>query len=94
MHVGERAEYVEETGGRREGEERKAAREYRPHCTEKIKIDPKNDAKKDRYEITQGKEMGRESHITVEVIMNEDNSIKEVHLLGKAVDVMRGTIKI
>lgn len=44
-----------------------------------------------RYELTQGVEMGRESNIVVEVTM-KDNAIDQVHLSGKAVKVMKGTL--
>ncbi|TQV97695.1 hypothetical protein V2A60_006572 [Cordyceps javanica] len=46
-----------------------------------------------RYELTQGVEMGRESNIVVDVTMKE-NAIDEVHLSGKAVKVMKGTLII
>lgn len=48
---------------------------------------------KRRYELTQGVEMGRESNIVVEVGM-KDGAIDEVHLSGKAVRVMKGTLTI
>ncbi|EGX93118.1 phenazine biosynthesis protein, putative [Cordyceps militaris CM01] len=46
-----------------------------------------------RYELTQGVEMGRESNIVVHVTM-KGNAIDEVHLSGKAVKVMKGTLII
>ncbi|OAA70516.1 Phenazine biosynthesis PhzC/PhzF protein [Cordyceps fumosorosea ARSEF 2679] len=46
-----------------------------------------------RYELTQGVEMGRESNIVVEVTMKED-AIDQVHLSGKAVKIMKGTLII
>ncbi len=48
---------------------------------------------KRRYELTQGVEMGRESNIVVEVTM-KDKAIDQVHLSGKAVKVMKGTLII
>ncbi|KAM3433983.1 hypothetical protein NHJ13734_006198 [Beauveria thailandica] len=46
-----------------------------------------------RYELTQGVEMGRESNIVVE-ITTKDNNIDAVHLSGKAVKVMKGTLVV
>ncbi|ATY66828.1 phenazine biosynthesis [Cordyceps militaris] len=50
-------------------------------------------ASRRRYELTQGVEMGRESNIVVHVTM-KGNTIDEVHLSGKAVKVMKGTLII
>ncbi|KAM0741784.1 hypothetical protein ACQRIT_004641 [Beauveria bassiana] len=50
-------------------------------------------APKRRYELTQGVEMGRESNIVVE-ITTKDNNIDAVHLSGKAVKVMKGTLVV
>ncbi|KAM3515149.1 hypothetical protein MY11210_001267 [Beauveria gryllotalpidicola] len=46
---------------------------------------------KRRYELTQGVEMGRQSNLVVEVTI-KDNNIDAVHLSGKAVKVMKGTL--
>lgn len=46
------------------------------------------------FDITQGVEMGRESHIGVEVRLNDDASaVETVHLRGSAVKVMEGTLQ-
>ncbi|KAM3561945.1 hypothetical protein ARSEF4850_002961 [Beauveria asiatica] len=50
-------------------------------------------APKRRYELTQGVEMGRQSNIVVE-ITTKDNNIDAVHLSGKAVKVMKGTLVV
>ncbi|KAJ1326384.1 trans-2,3-dihydro-3-hydroxyanthranilate isomerase [Microdochium nivale] len=48
-----------------------------------------------KFHLTQGVEMGRESHIYVEVRLGEDdNCISEVLLSGSAVKVIEGTIPI
>ncbi|KAJ2974750.1 hypothetical protein NQ176_g5889 [Zarea fungicola] len=44
-----------------------------------------------RYELTQGVEMGRESNIVVDITI-KDAAIDQVHLSGKAVKVMQGTL--
>jgi len=47
------------------------------------------------YSITQGVEMGRESHIGVEVLRTEDGTgVVTVALSGKAVDVMKGQVPL
>ncbi|PHH66577.1 hypothetical protein CDD81_7052 [Ophiocordyceps australis] len=46
-----------------------------------------------RYHITQGVEMGKESHIIVDVSTNGSN-IDKVKLAGTAVQVMRGHLKL
>lgn len=44
-----------------------------------------------RYELTQGVEMGRESNIVVDITI-KDAAIDQVHLSGKAVKIMKGTL--
>lgn len=46
-----------------------------------------------RYQLTQGVEMGKESSITVEIVM-KDNKVDKVYLAGSAVQVMRGHVQI
>ncbi|KAI8402799.1 hypothetical protein FOFC_16226 [Fusarium oxysporum] len=51
-----------------------------------------------RFNITQGVEMGRESLIVVDVEVETDGAgerkVKTVHLSGKAVEVMKGTVRV
>lgn len=51
-----------------------------------------------RFEITQGVDMGRQSDIVVEVRVDvgedEERRVKEVHLGGKARQIMKGTIVV
>lgn len=47
-----------------------------------------------RYEITQGVEMGRRSEIVVETSVTEEGKVKEIHLGGTAVLVMRGSVAV
>ena len=53
--------------------------------------DGKGEDRKVRYEITQGVEMGRDSHIVVEV-GTKGGKVDSVSLGGTAVQVMRGTV--
>ncbi|ENH67412.1 hypothetical protein FOC1_g10010683 [Fusarium oxysporum f. sp. cubense race 1] len=50
------------------------------------------------FNITQGVEMGRESLIVVDVEVKTDGAgerkVKTVHLSGKAVEVMKGTVRV
>ncbi|KFA76408.1 hypothetical protein S40288_04811 [Stachybotrys chartarum IBT 40288] len=46
------------------------------------------------YDITQGVEMGKESHIAVEVRLKDADSIHKVSLSGPAVKVMQGSITL
>ncbi|KAM5383058.1 hypothetical protein ACJA88_003591 [Fusarium oxysporum] len=51
-----------------------------------------------RFNITQGVEMGRESLIVVDAEVETDGAgerkVKTVHLSGKAVEVMKGTVRV
>jgi predicted PhzF superfamily epimerase YddE/YHI9 len=51
-----------------------------------------------RFNITQGVEMGRESLIVVDVEVETDDAgerkVKTVYLSGKAVEVMKGTVRV
>ncbi|CVK91980.1 related to phenazine biosynthesis protein phzC [Fusarium mangiferae] len=51
-----------------------------------------------RFNITQGVEMGRESLIVVDVEVETggagERKVKSVHLSGKAVEVMKGTVRV
>lgn len=46
-----------------------------------------------RYHITQGVEMGKDSSITVDVSIS-DGRVETIHLIGAAVQVMHGQIKV
>ena len=47
-----------------------------------------------KYSITQGVEMGKESHIDVEVEVDDAKKVSKVVLAGSAVQVMRGHIAV
>ena len=59
-----------------------------------LSLENKGTGKNFKYEIVQGVEMGRQSEILIEVEMNDDGSISEIHLEGGVVQVMKGQLTI
>jgi predicted PhzF superfamily epimerase YddE/YHI9 len=53
-----------------------------------------NNEKMTEFEITQGVEMGQESHIFIETELDDKNELKNLWLSGDAVVVMDGRVKI
>ncbi|KAF9527267.1 hypothetical protein CPB83DRAFT_856657 [Crepidotus variabilis] len=47
-----------------------------------------------KFQIIQGVEMGRTSHIALEVKVGKDNVVEEIFLSGEAVEVIEGTIRV